>query len=717
MSAPLSPTEWRQIHWQRPLAPDAAAGLLRQWSADQRSPRLVLEATADAGVVRYLIGGSTPALRDVKRLLTQLSPGTLLTPKAERAAVAASGRLAASTRHRALGRSDAEAAVRALLSGLAQVETGQSAVVQLVLGPRRIPLSVPTQSPSSIVRPWYETAWHGKGGTVDSEKRTALRDKVSDHGFACTVRLGVTAPSREARRRLLFGLLAALRTSEAPGLKLRLIAESPSRLNAATAPRLFWPLRLNISEALVMTGWPLGDRSLPGQPALHPKALPPSSPARPPRDARVVARATAPGVDADLVLGARDALHHTHILGPTGTGKSVLLARLIAQDLAAGRSVVVIEPKDLVADVLTQVPADRFDDVVVIDPMDPRPVGFNPLLRTAGTSPELVADNLLSVFKALYSDSWGPRLQDILHASLLTLAQRDDASLIMLPLLLTNTGFRRSLTSSLRDPIGLGPFWAWYEALSDAERAAVIAPVMNKLRQVLLRPSLRAVLGQREPAFDVSEVFTSPKVLLVPLHAGVLGPEAAGLLGSLVVSRLWQCTLARTNVPASKRRPVMVYIDEVQNYLHLAQDLGEALAEARGLGVAFHLAHQYLNQLPPPMRAAVFTNARSRIAFQLTTDDAVALAKGHPELAPDDFTALGQYELYASLFAGGRSTPYVSGRSQPPEPAISDARQLRRRSARRYGRDVGEVEAGFQALLDEHAAPAPDSGRRPRRQP
>jgi len=719
MSRGALPQAFLSVQWQRPLSPDTAAALLRQWAADQRSPQLVLEARASEGVVRYLLGSQPDALSEARRFICRLQPGTVLLPAPERAPVEAAGRLKASTRHRAISQRDVEAVVRSLLGALTEASRGETVVIQLVLGPRRIPLSVPTNSPSSIVQPWYEIAWQGNGGTVDSEKRSALRTKVSDHGFACTVRLGATAGSRAARRRLLLGVLSAIRSAEAPGIQLRLVPEHPEGLNQVRAPRWFWPLRLNVSEVLALTAWPLGDKELPGQPPAHPKLLPPTLTGWAPQDARVIARATAPGVEADLLLGAREALHHTHVIGPTGVGKSVLLGRLIAQDIAAGRSVVVIDPKDLVEDVLAHIPAERQGDVVILDPTDHRPVGFNPLARVPGTGAELVADNVLHVFKSLYTDAWGPRLQDILHASLLTLTRRDDASLVMLPLLLTNAGFRRSLTADLHDPVALGPFWSWYEALSDAERAQAIAPVMNKLRQWLVRPSLRAVLGQRQSTFDVAEVFSRPTVLLVPLQPGRLGPEAARLVGSLLVARLWQHTQARAGTPSRSRLPVMVYIDEVQDYLHLPTDLGDALAQARGLGVGFTLAHQYLGQLPPAMRAAVLTNARSRIAFQLTSDDAAALAKGHPELAAEDFAALGEYEIYASLFSGGRVTPYASGRTYPPERATSDPRQLKRASARRYGRDMSEVEAGFVTLLDQPddsgTGSRRDSGRRPRR--
>ena len=284
----------------------------------------------------------------------------------------------------------------------------------------------------------------------------------------------------------------------------------------------------------------------------------------------------------------------------------------------------------------------------------------------------------------------------------------------MLPLLLTNPGFRRSLTQHLNDPIALEPFWAWFENLSEAERNAVIAPVMNKLRPWLLNHQLRAVLGQREPRFTLRQVFTERKILLVPLRGGVIGQDAARLLGSLVVAQLWQTIQSRSAIPASRRHPVMVYIDEVQDYLHLPTDLGNALAQARGLGVGFTLAHQFLGQLSPEMKAGVLTNARSRICFQLRHDDAAVLAKGHPELSSEDFTALGAYEVYASLFANGRVNPYASTRTVPAGSPLSQPVDLRRRSAERYGRELNEIEAGFAELLTPTNATTAATGRRKR---
>jgi len=709
---------WQEIIWPRPFEVDQAFALLRSVAADQRSAQIVFEARAMNGSVRYHVGAEPSALRRLGRLLSGLLSGAQLLDAPARTAVTSALRLKLSTRHRALDSGRIDAVTVATLAALIQAGKNETLVLQLVVGPRRIPLAVPMHSPSSVVAPWWRVVWHGNGGVLDSEKRSALRAKVAEHGFAATVRLGVEASSPARRRTLLSDLVGALRTSEAPGVQLRTVRDSARKLNDARPPWL-WPLRIGVSESLLLTGWPVGDLELPGQPAKHPVLLPPTAGAyaragAPTEDRRAIGRATAPGFMGWLTLGARDGLQHVHVLGPTGTGKSTLLARLITQDIEQGRGVVVIDPKgDLVTDVLGRFPDARRDDVVVLDPTDDRPVGLNPLARASGTPPAVVVDGVLAVFHQLYADSWGPRLQDILHASLLTLARRDDASLVMLPLLLTNTGFRRSLTQHLNDPVALGPFWAWYEALSEAERGAVVAPVMNKLRAFLLRPQVRAVLGQRQPKFQVSQVFTERKVLLVNLSKGLVGPEAAGLLGSLVVADIWRSTLARTGALASQRHPVSIYIDELQDYLHLPTDLADALAQARGLGVGFTLAHQHLGQLPTAMRTAVLSNARSRVAFQLGHEDATTMARGHPELMPDDFTALGAHEIYASLMAANRVTPYASAITLPLGRTTSSPSQLRARSRARYGRPLGEIEASFTELLVGYN-PAPSTNRRPK---
>src|SRR5439155_5026396 len=188
-----------------------------------------------------------------------------------------------------------------------------------------------------------------------------------------------------------------------------------------------------------------------------------------------------------------DGRHHLHVLGATGSGKSTLLANLILDDADHRRGVVVIDPKgDLVTDVLSRLPADAAEPLVLFDADSAtRPPCLNPL---DGGETDLVVDNLVSVFRRVYSAFWGPRTDDVMRAACLTLRAQDGvATLADLPKLLAEPAFRARVTAGLTDPVLRG-FWSWYEELSDASRSQVISPLMNKLRAFLLRPWVRDTL-------------------------------------------------------------------------------------------------------------------------------------------------------------------------------------------------------------------------------
>jgi hypothetical protein len=142
----------------------------------------------------------------------------------------------------------------------------------------------------------------------------------------------------------------------------------------------------------------------------------------------------------------------------------------------------------------------------------------------------------------------------------------------------------------------------------------------------------------------------------------------------------------------------MVVIDEFQNYLRLPTDLGDVLAQARGLGVGLTLAHQHLGQLPPDIKAAVLANARSRVVFTSGFDDASVLVKGDDRLTPNDVVGLGKYEVYASLMAGSQTTPYASARTLVPPPAIRSANEPRARSREQWGVPAGVVDVELEQL-------------------
>jgi hypothetical protein len=689
------PLVWRELHFPLELTPDAAVALLRQLATDHFVHVAAFEAEGVGGRISYRLGVPAPATARVDQLIRALVPDTALTatPREE---LSHAWRIVLSNRQRPLQVADPERMTRAVLAALSAARNDERVAVQWLLGrthaPR--PVSGAERTPAS------DNLWRALiagQDEIDPEHRRALETKRSDHAFACVGRVAIEAAAPRQTKALAVGVLAALRTAEAPGIGVRLVREPNEKFNSVSIPWR-WPSVLNVLELIGLLGWPLGDKSLPGVPRDESRKLRPDERVRGHR--RVIGEAIAPGEDRLLGLSIDDARQHLHIVGPTGTGKSTLLANLIVQDIAADRGVVVIEPKgDLVADVLSRIPKERVDDVVVLDPSETAyPIGLNPLLAR-GRSPELVTDHVLAVFHGV-SEGWGPRLGVVLHAALLTLTRHGSATLCALPPLLTNPAFRRRLRAHIDDPLGLEPFFCWFESISEAERQQVIAPVLTRLQPVLLRPSVRAIVGQLEPKFRIDEVFTKRKVVLVSLAKGLIGPEAAALLGSLFVAELWQAVLGRAAVAPERRHPVVVYADEFQDYVHLPTDMADALAQARGLGVGLTLAHQHLAQLPAAVRAAVLANARSRVCFQLSSDDAQVMAKfSGDKLKPVDFQRLRRFEAYAQLVVGGEVMNFASIRTLPLPATTSDPVAIRERSCRRYGRPGVDVEAEIRKLV------------------
>ena len=675
---------WMEVQWPRPLPQAPVLGLLTRLASDQGRGPLVWEARAEAGRIRYLLGATERDQREVARLLPTMVPDATCTRiESVRREAERCGRLRIRQRSLALNLEATEPMLRALLAALASANAKEDVlVVQVVLGRAAAPESVSKAIEDPTLTLWDKLLWGSRPAT--GELRSRMTDKLGQYRFRAVVRIGVSARTPARRMLLVQRVLAAFRQLQSGGTHVDLVSDRPTLIDDASVP-LRLPLRLTSAEALCFLAWPTGSDELPGMPSLHPRPVAPPATFKAVPE-RVFAVTTAPGPSCLIGISQEDAFRHTHILGPTGVGKSTLMLHLIDADIAAGLSVVLIDPKgDLATDVLARIPERRWRDVVVIDPTLPHPVGINPLAATEERR-GLVADGLLAIVKGLFPSAFGPRTADVLHASLLTLLAAPGSTLVQLPTLLTDASFRRKLTARIDDPAGLGSFWAQWEAMSPGQQAAAIGPVMTRLRQFLLRPGLRAVLDQPEPKFALAEVFTQRRIVIVSLNKGLLGGQSATLLGSLVVGQLWQLALAQAALPPERRQPVSIFLDEAQHFLHLDTDLGEALEQSRSLRVAWHLAHQHRRQMPPELLAGIDANTRNKIVFMLEPADAKAVSSGGV-LAPEDFTQLPPYAIYASLLSGGRQTGWFSGRTLPPLPAITNPEAVIRESLLRYGAD------------------------------
>ncbi|MCX5206916.1 type IV secretion system DNA-binding domain-containing protein [Streptomyces sp. NBC_00237] len=395
------------------------------------------------------------------------------------------------------------------------------------------------------------------------------------------------------------------------------------------------------------------------------------------------------GTRRPVGLAVADARQHLHLMGATGSGKSTLIAHLVLDDVAHGRGAIVVDPKgDLITDLLHRLPASCADRLVVIDPDD---VHTPPCLNVLdGDDIDVVVDNITGIFRRIFTAFWGPRTDDIMRAACLTLLRHAQATnrlvtLADIPRLLGESAYRIRMIPTIKDPVLRG-FWTWYESLSEPSRAAVVGPIMNKLRAFLLRSFARQAIASGESTFHLPDVLDGG-ILLARLPKGALGEETTRLLGSFIVAKTWQAASARARTPEKDRIDASLYVDEAHNFLTLPYPLEDMLAEARGYRLAMKLAHQHLAQLPRDLREGISANARNKVFFNTSPEDANALERHTlPTLGAHDLSHLGPYQAAAHLLADGAETSAFTLTTQPLPPAIPGrSTELRAAAARRVG--------------------------------
>ena len=409
-----------------------------------------------------------------------------------------------------------------------------------------------------------------------------------------------------------------------------------------------------------------------------------------------------------VALGVPDARYHVHMVGSTGSGKTTLLAGMAIDDILAGRGTVVIDPHgDLICDILDRLPASVADRVVLFDPDQENPPTLNPL---EGADPDLVVDNLVSIFGNIFVKAWGPRMDDVMRVACLTLLKHANVTLQHIPPLLNSAQFRSAMTADLDDPEGLGGFWQWYDELTPALRSQVIGPVLARLRAFLLRDFVKKTMRYPKSSFDMGKVLDGG-VLLVRIPKGVLGEDTSRLLGSLILAQVWQAATARARIPAEDRRDCSVYIDEAQNFLTLANSLDTMLAEARKYRLSLVLSHQDLAQFPRDLLAAASANARNKVYFACAPEDARILSRHTlPELDEHDLTCLDAYTAAARLVVDGRQTAAFTLKTRPPRAIVGEATAIRQAiAAATRAQDI----SGIDELVKRLSA-KPDNGRQAR---
>ena len=366
-------------------------------------------------------------------------------------------------------------------------------------------------------------------------------------------------------------------------------------------------------------------------------------------------------------IKAADRLSHIYVIGKTGVGKTTLLETLIRNDIDHGAGCALIDPHgDFVARVEAALPEHRRSDLVYLNfPDSTQPYSYNPLSRVSAERRSLVASGILDVFKKMWDDAWGARMEHILRNAILALLDQPEAQLPDILQLLTSKRFRYQVLRNITNT-QVAAFWRdEFPKYSFRYQADGIAPIQNKVGAFLADPKIYRILTRSDGALRFRSIMDEGKILLVNLAKGKIGADSSSLLGGLLVTSLGLAAFSRSDVPETQRRPFYIFIDEFQNFTTLA--LANMLSELRKFGIGAVLAHQYLAQLDPEIRDAVLGNAGTIVCFRLGALDAQHMAREFaPFIDADDIINLPNHAIYVRLMIDGLPSRPFSAATLPP---------------------------------------------------
>jgi energy-coupling factor transporter ATP-binding protein EcfA2 len=369
-------------------------------------------------------------------------------------------------------------------------------------------------------------------------------------------------------------------------------------------------------------------------------------------------------------LKAKDRQRHMYVIGKTGMGKSTLLENMAIQDIQNGEGLAFIDPHGSAVETLLEyVPKDRVKDVVYFAPFDlENPIAFNVMEDVGYDKRHLVVSGLMATFKKIWEDAWSARMEYILTNTLLALLEYPDATLLGVNRMYTDKTYRTKVVDNIKDPV-VKAFWTEeYAKYTDKFAAEATPAIQNKIGQFTGNPLIRNIIGQPKSSFDIRELMDNNKILLINLSKGLVGDTNMRLLGSMLTTRIFLAAMSRAELSPTelkKAEQFYFYVDEFQNFAN--DTFAEILSEARKYSLNLILAHQYVEQMEEQVRAAVFGNVGTTVAFRVGPFDAETLETIFmPEFIKDDLVNLGFAQVYLTLMIDGVGSRPFSAITLPP---------------------------------------------------
>jgi len=406
------------------------------------------------------------------------------------------------------------------------------------------------------------------------------------------------------------------------------------------------------------------------------------------------------GTKTEIRLADIDRRRHLYAIGQTGTGKSNFLQEMAKQDAKNGKGFCFIDPHgDAIEDILTSIPKERAEDVIIFDPSDmERPFGLN-MLEYDPAHPEqktFVINEMIGIFDQLYDlkATGGPMFEQyVRNAMLLIMEDPESGSTLMeISKVLADEDFRRMKLSKCKNPV-VSDFWIKEaeKAGGDAALANMVPYITSKLTTFVSNDMMRPIIAQQKSTLNFRDIMDNGKILLVKLSKGKIGEINAHLLGMVVVGKILMNALARGDMPEDQRRDFYLYLDEFQNVT--TNSISQILSEARKYRLCLIIAHQFIGQLSEEISKAVFGNVGSMVSLRIGSEDGEFLEKQFlPIFSMNDLVNVDNYKGFAKVLINGElSKPFNINFNPPTRGNQQIANYLKELSRLKYGRDADIV--------------------------
>jgi hypothetical protein len=541
---------------------------------------------------------------------------------------------------------------------------------------------------------------------VDELLLKMLEEKISKDSFEANIRLIVSIEDKRRCEEVFLQMANSFEQFNSPKTNIfklvMLKGKSMEELIYKYSFRLFDHSQnniLNMEELTSVFHFPTPLTSTPNIKGVKAKnAAPPSDL---PREGLLIGYNEYREEKKDVRIKSDDRRRHVYIIGQTGTGKSALLSALAVQDVNNKEGIGLLDPHgDLIDDVLSKIPNERVEDIVLFDPTNmERSVGLN-MLEYDPRFPEqktFIVNEMINIFDKLYDlrQTGGPMFEQYTRNALMLLMDdpNETYTLMEVPKVLADTAFRHRLLAKCNN-ILVKEFWEKQAEQAGGEAALknMVPYITSKFDTFISNDYMRPIIGQTKSSFNFREILDKGKVFLVNLSKGRLGEMNSSLLGLIIASKLAMAAFSRVDTPESERKDFYLYIDEFQNFA--TNSISTILSEARKYRLSLTISHQFIGQLPDLIRDSVFGNVGTIISFRVGAEDAQFLEKEFvPAFNSFDLMNIDNFNFYVKMMMNGQISKPFNVKTYPPVRGNFDrVKDIKEYCALTYGRGKEFVE-------------------------